>query len=394
MNRNLDILFLCDNSLGVVGGGEESLRIIINGVKNEYNVALIEPGIGYHKNPECEIYELSKYKRIKMVARNPILFIKYLHDIKKIINETKPSVIHTQAQVSFFIVGFLKKMKLINPDLILIHTERGLYTKYNKLVKKIFLSCIREMNILVTTTNFNGEHWKRAIKQKYPRANKRYELIENTAGKIFEEIDKSRLNNTNNFLTIGFAGRYCDWKNWPLAEEICVKLSKKIDLHVEMAVGCLDDQSEIETKAMFERLNASLGDKFNGKINVEFADMNQFYYNIDVFILTSNHNTESFGRTLVEAMSRETVVLTTDAGGSVEVVNNIENVCTTADQFVERILDYYYAPDLMRNEKEDNLLRVRKNYSLDNNINKHLKLYNNLINFPIVKGDVFEAGDS
>src|SRR5699024_168429 len=105
---------------------------------------------------------------------------------------------------------------------------------------------------------------------------------------------------------------------------VCIKLEKEteIDFKVKMAVGCLDSESRKETEKMFTRLKEALGEKFIGEINVKFEDMDQFYYDIDFFLLTSNYNTESFGRTLVEAMSRNTVVLTTNAGGAVEVVGN------------------------------------------------------------------------
>ncbi len=146
-----------------------------------------------------------------------------------------------------------------------------------------------------------------------------------------------------------------------------------------MAVGCLDDKAEKETKEMFEKLSQLLGDRFKGKINITLSEMDQFYYDLDVFILTSDYNTESFGRTLVEAMSRKTVVLTTDAGGSVEVVGNLNNVFETAEEFVEKTFEVYLEENVMEKEKTFNLERVKEKYSLDNNIEKHKMLYKCII---------------
>src|SRR5690625_2185949 len=101
-----------------------------------------------------------------------------------------------------------------------------------------------------------------------------------------------------------------------------------------MAVGCLDKRSEIKTREMFAELDTLLGDRFEGKINISLEEMDQFYYDLDIYILTSNKNTESFGRTLVEAMSRNTVVLTTDAGGAVEVVGDSSKVCQSVEEFI------------------------------------------------------------
>ncbi|MED4207261.1 glycosyltransferase family 4 protein [Neobacillus mesonae] len=377
---DLDILLMVDNNLDVVGGGKESTKIIVEGVKDSYSVALIQPGKIEKNNIFCETYELSKYKRMKTVFKNPVAFIKYFYDVYRIIKLNRPKVIHTQEQVSFFMVALLKKLKLVNYSFTLIHTDRGLYTKYGKFIKMIFLFFIKELDIFITTTKFNMKYWKQAIEKRY--SNKEYKVIENTAGRIYEDLDESRVKSNSRPLVIGFAGRYCDWKNWPLAEEICNKLKSEtdIDFQIYMAVGCLDDKSEKETKQMFSRLKENLHDRFKGEINVKFEEMEQFYYDIDIFILTSNYNTESFGRTIVEAMSRKTVALTTNAGGSVEVVGNQDNVCRVANDFVNRILHFYNNEELFENEKRSNLKRVKENYSLNNNLVKHVNMYTNILN--------------
>src|SRR5699024_5312434 len=114
-----------------------------------------------------------------------------------------------------------------------------------------------------------------------------------------------------------------------------------------------------------------LDDNFKGEINITLEAMDKFYYDIDVFILTSNYNTESFGRTLVEAMNRKTVVFTTDAGGSVEVVGDLSKVHTNVDSFVKSIININNDKKMMFKEKENNFMRVRNLYSYENNIKKH-----------------------
>lgn len=371
----LDILIMSDNNLDTVGGEQESTKIIINGIKDKYSLGIIQPGNIYSPVSNVVYYDMTEFTRLKHLIKRPIRFISYILQTKKIIKSRKPKIIHTQAQVSFLIVSLLKKSGLISKNIILIHTERGLYTKYNKFIKKLFCFFMKDLNILVTTTEFNMEFWKNAIETKGIQLE--YKVIENTAGELFEQYDESIKKSDDKILTIGFAGRYTEWKNWPLAIEISEKLNFIVGnkLKVNMAIGCLDKNALEKTKKMFYRMENTFGNRFDGKINLSIDEMDKIYYNIDVFILTSNYNTESFGRTLVEAMSRKTVVLTTNAGGSVEVVNNLNNVCVTADQFVERIMEFYTDNKKMNDEKESNLKRVRDVYSLDNNITKHLKLY-------------------
>jgi nucleoside-diphosphate-sugar epimerase/glycosyltransferase involved in cell wall biosynthesis len=378
-NNSIDILLMCDNGLETVGGEQESTKIIIEGVKDKFSIGVIQPG--ELKNPllGAEYYQLTSHTRIKHLVKYPVSFLKYILKVRGIINKKKPLVIHTQAQVSFFIVALLKKFKMIPTNIKIIHTERGLYTKYNSFIKQIFHFFIKELNAFVTTTEFNMKYWRSAIQGK--GLNLEYNIIENTAGKLFEAYDNVFEKADSDQIVIGFAGRYCDWKNWPLAVEISKKLNDSLGekLFVKMAVGCLDEKAERDARDMFNELNKLLGSRFNGVINIDINAMDKFYYDIDVFVLTSNYNTESFGRTLVEAMSRKTAVLTTDAGGSVEVVGNKKNVCGTSDEFIRKILHFYNSKDVLEIEKANNLYRVGQVYSLKNNIDKHIEMYNSIL---------------
>lgn len=377
--KYLDILILSDNGLETVGGEQESTKIIIENLKGSFSIGVIQPGKTEHYEQDVELYKLTFHTRIRHLIKHPFSFLKYVLKTKNIINKKKPGVIHTQAQVSFFIISLLKKLKFISQDIYFIHTERGLFTKYNSLTKKIFYFFIKELDTLVTTTEFNMKFWKKSLEERGFELN--YKIIENTAGKLFEEYDSNFKKEDEDSCVIGFAGRYCGWKNWPLAVEISKELNNTLGekLKVKMAVGCLDDKSLADTRAMFRKLKNILGNRFDGNINIDIQAMSKFYNNLDFFILTSNYNTESFGRTLIEAMSKKTVVLTTNAGGSVEVVGNNDNVCETVNEFTDRILYFYGNKNLLELEKENNLKRVNDHYSLSNNVEKHNKMYREII---------------
>jgi|SRR5690625_830422 len=375
MTSRTEVLFLVDNSLDTIGGAEESTKIILNGLSKNFRFSLIQPGKIQGKINNVSIFELSEKTRLKHLIKNPFSFLKYIWKVREIIKQEKPRIIHTQAQVSFFIVALLKKLRLVPNNFTLIHTERGLYTKYSNFIRKIFFFFMKELDILVTTTNFNMRYWEQAIKEKGIHLD--YKVIENTAGELFETYNPKYEREEDGKIVLGFAGRYADWKNWPLAIEISEKLKEKLGtkLIVKMAVGCLDEESLQETERMFKYMSKLLGKNFEGQINAELEEMDKLYYELDVFILTSNYNTESFGRTLVEAMSRKTAVFTTDAGGSVEVVGKKDFVKSTAKEFATEIMLLKDDPEKMLVVKRDNLNRVKRVYSLENNIKKHLDLY-------------------
>lgn len=371
----MKIIIMCDNNLGTVGGEQESSKIILENLKKKFQMYLIQPG-HRTKIDKVKEFDLTKETRIKHLIKKPIQFLKYVLKIRKIINDLSPEIIHTQAQVSFFIVSLLKKLKLIDKKIKIIHTERGLYLKYNFFFKNLFKIMFGSLDLLVTTTEFNMKYWRKFTKNKL-----NYKIIENTAGPLFEMYEqKYEKNKDDEKIVLGFAGRYCEWKNWPLAIEIINDLRKKTNKEIEviMAVGCLDEKSQRDTLLMFNKIKKIPNIKFLGKININLNEMNRLFYSTNTFILTSNPNTESFGRTLVEAMSRKNIVLTTDSGGSVEVVDNPKNIANNAREFSDKILYYFSEKEIFESELNKNLEIVKRKYSLKNNVDKHEDLYNHI----------------
>jgi glycosyltransferase involved in cell wall biosynthesis len=367
------ILIINDNNLSFLGGERESQLIIINGIKEQYMVSVIQPGDFNEHIDGVQFYSLTRHMKLKSLIKNPFAFIRYIFKVGNKINEIQPDIIHSQSQCSFFIVSLLRGLHIVDRKAFFLHTERGLYTKYSKLIRRMFQFSFWYLDCLVTTTDFNKIHWEKANTSK--GINLKYCVVSNTAGEIYENIDFQRIPE-NKEIVVGFAGRMCDWKGWSLAEEICrlVNLECK-ESRFKMYISCHDKLSENETRRMFERLEGLLGDRFEGRINVAFAEMEEFYYSLDVFALTSDPNTESFGRTVVEAMSRYTAVLTTNAGGTEEVVGDEKCVCYCAQDFAGQILKWHYDNKSLEREKGKNLQRVRANYTLKNNVEGYMNIY-------------------
>lgn len=368
-----DIVLINDNNLGFLGGEQESQNIILRGLNDKYSFTVIQPGIFTGKIDNVNICNLTKSLKLKYLIKNPIAFVIYIFKVGHYISKLHPKIIHSQSQASFFIVSFLKRIHMIQEDIRIFHTERGLYVNYSLFIQNVFQFSFKYLDTLITTTEFNKNCWEKANNKK--NINIKYEVIGNTAGEIYESIDMSKLENKT-YITIGFAGRYHECKDWPLAEKICYEANKRNKtIHFLMCVSCHDTKSKAETLQMFKRLEYKLGDRFKGNINVPFKEMEEFYYDIDVFILTSKFNVESFGRTIVEAMSRMTAILTTDSGGAVEVVGNRKNICYSAEEFADKISFWNNNPIQLKLEKIDNMERVKREYSLAQNISQHDKIY-------------------
>src|SRR5699024_8301513 len=104
---------LTDNSLETVGGEQESTKIIIRSLKNEFKIGIVQPGKISNPEKKVNYFFLTKETRLKHLIKKPHLFLKYIFQISRLINEKKPKIIHTQSQVSFFIVSLLMKMNII-----------------------------------------------------------------------------------------------------------------------------------------------------------------------------------------------------------------------------------------------------------------------------------------
>src|SRR5690625_4685675 len=109
--NNLEILIMSDNGLETVGGEQESTKIIIEGVKKSYTLGVAQPGNLKKPLSNVHYYPLTSKTRLKHLIKKPHLFMKYIFQIRKIIVNSKPKIIHTQAQASFFIVALLRILK-------------------------------------------------------------------------------------------------------------------------------------------------------------------------------------------------------------------------------------------------------------------------------------------
>lgn len=373
--QKVDIFFIVDHSLDLVGGSVESLKIIMDAIKKKYSIALFSPGTFAFEDYNIKHFHQSKYKSMKVMIKHPFEFLYYYFKLLKTINETSPQIIHTQEQIGYFMVSFFKRMKWINRNIILIHTERGLYEKYSKLIKFFFFFSFPYTNNIITTTNYNKALWTAAVKKKLGKYDDRFMVIENTAGKKFESYDERKCKRSKDKLKIGFAGRYCSWKGWKLVESICYCFLYDEDISVEIVMGC-DNKEELDNALeMYTRITDKLGERFSGYVNYNLNEMDEFYYRIDIFCITSDPGTESFGRVLVEAMSRKVVVVGTNCGGATEVIGNTEHVLNAPEEFADFIRNLKYNRNELHNKAEESFTRFNENYSLINNIEKHKNLY-------------------
>ncbi len=303
-------------------------------------------------------------------------FKRLTNQVQTIVAEVEPDIVHSQMPVSLLINATIKTRK----NLIRCHTDRGLYTGYRVPMRFLSVQALKKVNTLITTTKLNASYWQEHIKR-------RIQVIPNMISEEFGPFDPSVRERsrseygTKDSLVLGFAGRMTEVKNWPLALEIVKSLRRKTtDFFVAVAMGvythsCREKQQAIE---FAKALNSIIGDRLIYKENASQGEMSDFYYLVDIFILTSRF--ESFGRTAIEAMSRRCCVLGTNVGGIPEVIDDPDLICSQdAECFTNSVLSLIKDRELLESKQNSLFRRFNETFTSHAVIFKQFELYMNLL---------------
>lgn len=333
-------MYVTGYDISTIGGGQKSIKTCIQvTIDFGYEVSLVSPEIADKKNlPNANYYEYKRYKsRIKNYVLNAYSIYKYI----KIVN---PDIINCQYIGSILIVGILKKMKLI--DNKVIYTDRGYLKGYTKVIHAFIKLISNTIDLLICTTKANQIEWMKY----FPKL----------SSYVIENIIEDEWNNCNDInhtkLTIGFSGRFVSYKRWDDVFEIIRKLKDyEINWHIALAWNKEQENNVIKYKKSFDDTNTVFFD------NLSTVEMKQFYEDLDIFILTSEK--ESFGRTLIEAMSQKCTVIGTNSGGVPSIIHKNLYEVGNIDACVDIILKYYNNENILDNDKLFFYLEYKKRFT-------------------------------
>ena len=295
--------------------------------------------------------------------RNFILRVKAFHQI---ISEEKPDLIHIEMAES--LISYLFVLPFF-PGIPYIYTDRGMYFGYRKRSLFFMLPALKNAAMMVTTTKRNKELWKKNSKIR-PIV-----VIPNTISDAFHYFDPERKKKGGR-LSIGFAGRICVEKDWPLVPEIIKVLEGRgLDFEVRLVLSLFEKGDREIADRLKQDITGIIGEErlFYFE-DLTQAEMSDFYYSVDLFLMTSVF--ESFGKAAVEAMSRKCAVLATRVGGLPEVIGREENLYDKED--LEKVADFagrMEDSEVLQKEQEYFYRRYLENYTADAYVKKHLKVY-------------------
>ncbi len=379
------VLYLMEYPIDLPGGGQESTKTLCEGLAAsggfEPVVACPEllstkPGdYGFRivTYPSDENREQSKFRRISN-------FVARIGHFKRIIKQVAPDLIHVSMSESIITFGALRVPGFFR-NIPFVYTDRGLYFGYRSHSRSCIKMTMKHASRMLTTTKYNADLWKGEISVPIT-------VIPNTISSAFDDFDqgarmreRSRYNVADGETVIGFAGRISEEKNWESVPGLVKSLyDSGLRFKVALVLSVYESRDAETVRMIKDGITEVIGeDNLIYMQDLSQKEISQYYYLVDFFIMTSNF--ESFGKAAVEAMSRKCVVCSTAVGGLPEVIGKEDDLYDMDEpgKLADRIKYLLDHPDETTREREYFYERYRNNYTIDKNIEGHIKVYKEIL---------------
>lgn len=359
-----NILFLHSSS-ELYGSDKSLLNLIKNLDKNKFNISVILPCDG----PLVE--EMKKVKKVNVILKEiavlrrknlsivgllnyGIDFFKSISFLKKIIKKNSIDIVYTNTAVVFpgGVVAKLCGKKSI------WHVREIIKSKFEKEVVSLIVYMFSDVIIA------NSKATSEAICKNQKKNKVVYNAIE------FDENGNVELQKHNRII-IGMAGRINRWKGQKLFVDMAARVVKEnpnVEFLIAGDVYKGEEQIRIDLKEYIKERKMEQKIKLLGQVK----DMNNFYSNIDIFVLPSIQP-EPFGLVVIEAMAKKLPVVATNHGGPVEIIEDRKSGFLIdykdAEEMKNVILELVANDKLRKNIGEYGRERAIRTFSLEKYIN-------------------------
>jgi len=266
---------------------------------------------------------------------NPIKDFKAYNELKKIIKDFKPDIVHTHAAKS----GALGRLAAFNQNVpIIIHTFHGhIFHSYFNKIKSLFFIFIERMLAKISTRIIViSDLQKQEIVEKYKICNSnKIEVIP-----LGFELEKFQLNKKKNRklfrdkfqikedeIAIGIIGRLTPIKNHKYFLDAFKWITQRTDKKIRgFIVGDGEDRKMLESYA--NNLGLSFSTNMHGIHNKELCftswqkDIEIVNAGLDIVTLTSLN--EGTPVSLIEAQAANKAIVSTNVGGIKDIIHEEE----------------------------------------------------------------------
>lgn len=305
-----------------------------------------------------ETYKGFRVQKINTLTRSiyPWKDLLSYFQIKKIIREFKPDIVHTHGAKPG-VLGRIAAWQLHVP--VIIHTFHGhiFHSYFSTFITRQIISIERVLANISTAIIAINETLEHELKDVYHIAPaEKIKLVKlGIETKQFEDADGLKRNHFRNefklhheTIAIGIIGRLVPVKNHLLFLEFVQQLLK---IHPQIPLTFFIIGDGPEKNNLIQQLQSQSisftqnGSSFQPAASVIFTswrkDMDVVYAGLDMVVLTSLN--EGTPVSIMEAMASGKVVVSTNAGGISEMIiqnetgftgNNLEELVTGAQQFI------------------------------------------------------------
>ena len=346
--KKINILQLI-TGLGM-GGAEKVVLDLSKYLSDDFNVFVI----GMSKRDELlDEFLSNKINTILLRKSNSLKdFLSIIKTLNKFIKDNNIQIIHAHMTHSVIIVSILK---ILNPNIKIVFTSHSLNIG-SKLREQILflLKPLRNIDIVFS---------KDILKYFYK---KNYIIIPNGI-----KIDKYNLNlEKNKIFTFIAVGRLENVKNHKILIEIANKLKNKYNFQIQI-VGEGYLRSELENLIKEYQLENVV--KLLGLRN----DIPELLNEAHCFIMPSLW--EGLPISLLEAGASKLPIISTPVGSIPDILNKDNSYLCEIDNFKEKIIEVMNNLEIANKKAQKLFNKIEKEYSIESVVNKHKKIYKELI---------------
>ncbi|BBE18886.1 glycosyltransferase [Aquipluma nitroreducens] len=326
-----------------------------------------------HYHQEIEIYTNgfdSKWTNRNNNIFSKIIYLKTIRNLRKVIKEFKPDILHAHFATSYGLLGALSRFK---PFIISVWGSDIFEFPRRTLINNIVL----RFNLLFPKCILSTSHIMAIETSKYT---KKKILVTPFGVDISKFMQKSNYNKNSTivFGTIKTLDPVYGIDTLIKAFNISHNklLSKNINSELHIIGG---GPEELKLKKLAEDLNINNQIFFKGKIPHE--EVPQQLQNFDIFVALSN--SESYGVAIVEASSCSLPVIVSNVGGLPEVVVNNETGFIIEPSNPEEAAAKMFELGIDKEKREtfgkQGRHFVEENYNWETNVKQMIEIYNNSI---------------
>ena len=296
--------------------------------------------------------------------------------LKKIISKEKPDLINAHYASGY---GTLGRLSGFNKKLLNVWgSDVYDFPNESKIKKRIIEKNLKNYTAIASTSYCMAEETKKYLK------NKSKEIFITPFGVDTEKFKNLNIEKKEDKITIGIVKTLTEKYGIEYLIKAIKELENILDIENYKKIRLLIyGKGELKNKLEDLTKELQIDDKviFKGYINNE--DVPKVLNEMDIFVVPSILNSESFGVAAVEAMACEVPVIVSDADGLKEVVVNNETGFVipkrSPKEIANKIKILIENNDVVKKFKKNARERVLKLYDWNKNVENMIKIYKELL---------------